>query len=87
MSRAAMAAAVRIVIKHPGELRAFGYTSKAPAADRRAALRRASSALGWHSIISRLNALYVFNKYRRPALARLFRADRQFASARLAATQ
>ncbi len=78
---------VKIVIKHPGVLGAFGYhdVKHLSTAKRRAALRMASRVLGWLYLIRKLNALYVFNKYRNPQVAALFLTDRQYASARHAA--
>ena len=80
---------VRIVMKHRGVLGAFGYhdVKSLSVAKRRAALRKAAAALGWLYLIRKLNALYVFNKYRNPVVARVFRQDREYASARHAATK
>lgn len=77
-------APVRIVIKHRGVLGAFGYHDVASVSitKRRAALRKAAKALGWLYLVRKLNALYVFNKHRHPALAATFREDREYASAR-----
>lgn len=74
---------MRIVIKHRGVLGAFGYhgVKGMSVGRRREALRRAAGALGWLYLIRKLNALFVFNKYRHPELAARFRADRDFASA------
>jgi hypothetical protein len=81
--------AVRIEIKHPGLLGAFGYhdIKSLSVAKRRAALRRAAAALGWLYLVRKLNALYVFNMHRHPALAARFRQDRLYASARYKATK
>jgi hypothetical protein len=73
---------VKIVIRHRGVLGAFGYrgVKDMRVSARRSALRRASMSLGWLYIIRKLNALYVFNKYKNPRLALVFRTDREFAS-------
>lgn len=80
---------VRIVMKHRGVLGAFGYhdVKSLTIQKRRAALRKAAAALGWLYLVRKLNALYVFNKYRNPAVASVFRQDREYASARHAATK
>ena len=80
---------VHIVIKHRGVLGAFGYhdVKTLSLAKRRAALRKAAAALGWLYLVRKLNALYVFNKYRNPAVANAFREDREYASARHAASK
>lgn len=74
---------VRIVMKHRGVLGAFGYrdVQSMTLTARRAALQKASQAVGWLYLIHKLNALYVFNKYRHPALAARFKADRNYSSA------
>ena len=78
---------VHIVMKHPGILAAFGYhdVKRLTVRQRQAALSRAARELGWLYLVRKLNALYVFNKHRHPALAARFRRDREFASARHAA--
>lgn len=78
---------VRIVIKHRGDLGAHGYTGVAGLTldTRRAALRRAAAQWGWLHVLRKLNALYVFNKYRNPELAARFMENRNFASREYAA--
>jgi hypothetical protein len=80
------AAGPRIRLQHPGLLKAYGYVHVAgmPAGARRAALARAAANHGWTYLVRRLNVLFVFNKWRHPALAAIFRADRDFASTQLA---
>lgn len=80
---------VRIVIKHAGVLGAFGYHDirHLSVSKRRAALRKAANVLGWLYLIRKLNALYVFNKYRYKELAAKFKQDREYASARHAVTK
>lgn len=77
--------AVHIVLQHPGWLGEYGYAHVAALTEsvRRAALRRAAADHGWGRIVKRLNVLYIFNKNRRPDLAAVFRADRNYASAKL----
>ena len=79
---------VHIHIKHPGVLGEHGYhdVKRLSLPQRRAALRRAAKRLGWLYLIRKLNALYVFNKHRHPALAAKFRKDREFASAQHASS-
>lgn len=80
---------VRIVIKHRGVLGAFGYhdIKHLSVSKRRAALRKAANVLGWLYLVRKLNALYVFNKYKHKELAAKFKQDREYASARHAATK
>lgn len=80
---------VHIVIKHRGVLGAFGYhaVKSMTLEKRRAALAKAAAVLGWLYLIRKLNALYVFNKYRHPGTAAKFRADRNFASSQHRATK
>lgn len=80
---------VRIQIKHPGVLGAFGYhgVKTMSQARRRASLREAAGVLGWLYLIRKLNALFVFNKHRNPKVAAIFKADREYASKRHAATK
>lgn len=80
---------VHIHIMHPGVLGEYGYHGVKGLSEkkRHAALRRAARVLGWLYIIRKLNALYVFNKYRHPAVAAIFKADREYASARHAASK
>lgn len=75
----------RIVLEHRGVLGAFGYHAVASLSlqERRAALHRAASSLGWPYLVKRLNVLYIFNKNRHPALAAKFKADRMYASSQL----
>lgn len=82
-------AKARIVIKHRGVLGAFGYhdVKGLSVRKRRSALRAAAMQLGWLYLIRKLNALYVFNKNRHPATARMFEEDRQYASAQHARTK
>lgn len=73
----------RLVLKERGILGSFGYSKVASLtqSQRRAALHAAAAARGWQYIYKRLNVLYIFNKYRNPALAAAFRADRDYARA------
>lgn len=82
------ASGAHIRIQHPGVLGEFGYhdVKRLSLKQRRAALRRAAKRLGWLYLIRKLNALYVFNKHRHPALAARFRKDREFASAQYASS-
>lgn len=74
---------VHIVMKHPGLLGSFGYhdVKHLSVRARRAALRRAAAQLGWLYLVRKLNALYVFNKWRHPDTAAAFHEDREYASA------
>ena len=78
---ASASASVRIKLRHPGRLRGYGYSSFLRAAERRAALARAAAAEGFVPIIKRLSVLYVFDKHKRPDLARKFRADMRWVQA------
>ena len=79
-------APVRIRIKHRGDLAAFGYRDirSTSTPKRQHALRAAAREYGWLRLIRKLNALFVFNKRRFPALAARFQADRNFASSQYA---
>lgn len=65
-----------------GELGKHGYSGVKylSTAQRRAALRSAAAEFGWSVVQKKLNVLYVYNKYRHPAIAAIFRADAQYAS-------
>ena len=78
---------VRIKLRHPGILGAFGYSKVAhtSAKRRREALDAAAAVHGWAYLVRRLNVLYIFNKHQHPALAAKFKADRNYASRRLRA--
>jgi hypothetical protein len=64
-----------IEIRHPGRLKAVGYDVRAPASERRRALRKAVERYGERSTIGMLHAQAVFRK-RTDGLGRRFAADR-----------
>ena len=53
---------VDIKIKNPGSLKAFGYSSKLPAKERKFALKRAVKEYGYPETMRKINAAYVLNK-------------------------
>ena len=61
-----------------GSLGSFGYHATLPPAPRRRALLKAARFWGLIYVIRKLNAVYVFNKYRRPDLATIFKDDRDY---------
>jgi len=63
-----------------GTLRRFGYSSKLPKEERRAALRKAVKVDGWLPIFRKLNVLTIFFK-RNPKMRALFLADRDYVKA------
>ena len=73
-----------IHVKGRGSLGLYGYADvqRKSRMARRRALTLASRDLGWLYVIRKLNALYVFNKYRNPSLAAAFKEDREYASAK-----
>jgi hypothetical protein len=66
---------VRIPIRHDGSLTKYGYSTKAVAAARRAALMAAVVQYGWGKVILKLNAIAILTKRTAPKASGVYRAD------------
>lgn len=64
----------------PGGLSDWGYDSDSSATSRHRALMRAARGEGYRPIIGRLNLLYVYNRYRSPHYAKIFKMDQKWLS-------
>jgi len=64
-----------IAIKHPGSLKAFGYTPDESERKRRAALREAVKHFGKDEVIRKLNAVAVLTKNKQPQNSSIYHRD------------
>ena len=69
---------VRIKIKRKGWFKERGYDPDYSKEYRRRVLRRLVRRYGYGTIIKKLNAVAVLNKYRNPKYARIFRSDMRY---------